>query len=74
MSPHSARSAIDRRRMEVRALRQECYVIQETELQPNIALLRSAEVYALPIYKHATPDGVRPLMNPLELHFYHCIL
>jgi len=63
---------IDRRRMEVRALRQECYVNQETD-----SLYAAAE--------HSTPDGVRtsmlsrsinmpPLINPLELHFYHRIL
>jgi hypothetical protein len=40
---------IDRRRMGVRALRQECNVIQETD-----------KVYAAA--KHSTPDGVRRSM------------
>ena len=40
---------IDRRRMEGRALRQECYVIQKTD-----------NLYAA--VKHSTPDGVRRSM------------
>ena len=69
---------IDRRRMEGRALRQECYVIQKTDNLYAAAKHSTADgvrkSMLLPIYKHATPDGVRPLMNLLELHFYHCIL
>ena len=47
---------IDRRRMEGRALRQECYVIQKTD-----------NLYAA--VKHSTPDGVRrSMLLPIYKH------